>query len=595
MTKKRMRHLKMKTIDGNKTLFKQLLKLSAPYKWFVLSGLIAVVALSGIDALFAYLIAPIINKGFVQRDSHFIHYLPLVVLLLFLLRGVFEYVSTYQLSKSTKYLLADMRKKVFHQMLHLPIDYYRAHSSGSMISLLIYNVDQLSNATTTTVLIAVREFALLVGLVFVMFFLNWQLSSLLFVILPLVAILFRVSSRKIRKIGHLTQALMGQVTQTAQEAIHNIEVLKLYTASQYEQKRFDASIDAAKSQDLKAVKTNSLSSGVIQILFSLVLATILYVAMLPSMHLTAGTFAAIIGALIQLLRPIRRLTSLNNSVQIGLAGAKSVFTFLDLPHEEDRGTLPKKNSEGLVAFKQVTFYYPNKDIPALDAVEFEAHQGTITALVGYSGGGKTTLINCISRLLLPQKGMITLDGKDIQAYKLDDLRSLIALVSQSPQLFNDSILNNIAYGQQVNEHSMKRVVQAAKDANIWEFIESLPQGLETKIGDHGVLLSGGQKQRLAIARAIYKNAPILILDEATSALDSHNEKIIQTALDRLMKGRTTFVIAHRLSTILHADQILVLDQGKIVERGKHQDLLDYNQLYARLYDIQFAQNVSKDS
>jgi subfamily B ATP-binding cassette protein MsbA len=595
MTKKRMRHLKMKTIDGNKTLFKQLLKLSAPYKWFVLSGLIAVVALSGIDALFAYLIAPIINKGFVQRDSHFIHYLPLVVLLLFLLRGVFEYVSTYQLSKSTKYLLADMRKKVFHQMLHLPIDYYRAHSSGSMISLLIYNVDQLSNATTTTVLIAVREFALLVGLVFVMFFLNWQLSSLLFVILPLVAILFRVSSRKIRKIGHLTQALMGQVTQTAQEAIHNIEVLKLYTASQYEQKRFDASIDAAKSQDLKAVKTNSLSSGVIQILFSLVLATILYVAMLPSMHLTAGTFAAIIGALIQLLRPIRRLTSLNNSVQIGLAGAKSVFTFLDLPHEEDRGTLPKKNSEGLVAFQQVTFYYPNKDIPALDAVEFEAHQGTITALVGYSGGGKTTLINCISRLLLPQKGMITLDGKDIQAYKLDDLRSLIALVSQSPQLFNDSILNNIAYGQQVNEHSMKRVVQAAKDANIWEFIESLPQGLETKIGDHGVLLSGGQKQRLAIARAIYKNAPILILDEATSALDSHNEKIIQTALDRLMKGRTTFVIAHRLSTILHADQILVLDQGKIVERGKHQDLLDYNQLYARLYDIQFAQNVSKDS
>jgi subfamily B ATP-binding cassette protein MsbA len=589
-----MRHLKMKTIEGNKTLFKQLLKLSAPYKWFVLSGLIAVVALSGIDALFAYLIAPIINKGFVQRDSHFIHYLPLLVLLLFLLRGVFEYVSTYQLSKSTKYLLADMRKKVFHHMLLLPIDYYRSHSSGSMISLLIYNVDQLSNATTTTVLIAVREFALLVGLVFVMFFLNWQLSSLLFVILPLVAILFRVSSRKIRKIGHLTQALMGQVTQTAQEAIHNIEVLKLYTASQYEQKRFDASIDAAKSQDLKAVKTNSFSSGVIQILFSLVLATILYIAMLPSMHLTAGTFAAIIGALIQLLRPIRRLTSLNNSVQIGLAGAKSVFTFLDLPHEEDQGTLAKKNSEGLVAFKQVTFYYPNKDTPALDAVEFEAYQGTITALVGYSGGGKTTLINCISRLLLPQKGMITLDGKDIQAYKLDDLRSLIALVSQSPQLFNDSILNNIAYGQQVNEQNMQRVIQAAKDANIWEFIESLPEGLETKIGDHGVLLSGGQKQRLAIARAIYKNAPILILDEATSALDSHNEKIIQTALDRLMKGRTTFVIAHRLSTILHADQILVLDQGKIVERGKHQDLLDYNQLYARLYDIQFAQNISKE-
>ena len=257
--------------QNNKTLFKQLLKLSAPYKWLVFTGLAAVIALSGIDALFAYLIEPIINKGFVQRDSHFIRYLPLLVLVLFLFRGAFEYISTYQLSKSTKYLLADMRKKVFHKMLRLPIDYYRSHSSGSIISLLIYNVDQLSNATTTTVLVAIRELALLVGLVFVMFFLNWQLSSLLIVILPLVAILFRVSSRKIRKIGHVTQSLMGQVTQTAQEAVHNIEVLKLYTANAYEQNRFNASIDAAKFQDLKAAKTSSISSGVIQILFSLVL------------------------------------------------------------------------------------------------------------------------------------------------------------------------------------------------------------------------------------------------------------------------------------------------------------------------------------
>jgi subfamily B ATP-binding cassette protein MsbA len=586
----------MKSINlNNKTLAKQLLKASAPYKWLLLTGLLAVIALSCIDAFFAYLIEPIINKGFVQRDSHFIYYLPLLVLVLFLFRGVFEYISTYQLSKSTKYLLAEMRKKVFHTLLRLPIDYFRSHSSGSMISLLIYNVDQLSNATTTTVLIAVREFALLVGLVFVMFFLNWQLSSLLFVILPLVAILFRVSSKKIRKIGHLTQTLMGQVTQTAQEAIHNIEVLKLYTACAYEQKRFDANIDAAKQQDLKAVQTNSMSSGVIQVLFSLVLATILYVAMLPTMHLSAGAFAAIIGALVQLLRPIRRLTSLNNSIQIGLAGAKSVFSFLQLPHETDEGFIKIDKSKGLIAFHDVSFYYPNQDKPALDQIHFESHPGTITALVGYSGGGKTTLINCISRFLSPKQGSITLDGKNLSEYTLTDLRRQIALVSQTPQLFNDSIINNIAYGQKIDDEVIQKVIAAAKDANIWDFIQTLQNGLETFIGDHGVLLSGGQKQRLAIARAIYKNAPILILDEATSALDSHNEQIIQTALDRLMQGRTTFVIAHRLSTILHADQILVLDQGRIVERGKHEDLLNLNQLYARLYDIQFAQKKLKDA
>lgn len=583
------------TEKTNKTLFKQLFKLSKPYLWYVIIGLLAAIALSSIDALFAYLIAPIINKGFVAKDYHFIKFLPLLVLLLFLLRGLCEFISTFQLSKSTKCLLADMRKKVFHKMLRLPIQYFRENSSGSIVSLLIYNVDQLSNATTTTVLIAVRELALLIGLVFVMFYLNWKLSSLLFVILPLVAILFRVSSKKIRKIGHVAQDLMGEVTQTAQEAIHNIEVLKLYTASDYEQKRFDASIDAARRQDLKAVKTNSISSGIIQVLFALVLSTILYVAMMPSMHLSAGAFAAVIGALVQLLRPIRRLTSLNNSIQIGLAGAKSVFTFLDLSNEQDQGQLDKKATKGLVSFDQVYFQYPNKDKLALNNISFDAMPGTITALVGYSGGGKTTLINCIPRFLLPQQGQITLDGEDLHNYELNDLRSKIALVSQSPQLFNDTVLNNIAYGQRVTEAEMDKVIEAAKAANIWDFIEELPEGLETKIGDHGVLLSGGQKQRLAIARAIYKDAPILILDEATSALDSHNEKIIQAALDRLMQGRTTFVIAHRLSTILHADQILVLNEGEIVERGKHEQLLQNNQLYARLYDIQFANLPAEDA
>jgi len=581
------------TEKTNSSLFKQLFKISKPYMWYVITGLIAAIGLSGIDALFAYLIAPIINQGFVHRNMHFIKYLPLLVLGLFLLRGLFEFTSTYQLSKSTKCLLADMRKKVFRKMLRLPINYFKENSSGSIVSLLIYNVDQLSNATTTTVLIAVRELALLIGLVFVMFYLNWRLSSLLFVILPLVAILFRISSRKIRKIGHITQGLMGTVTQTAQEAIHNIEVLKLYTASDYEQKRFDASIDAARSQDLKAVKTNSISSAVIQVLFALVLATILYAAMMPSMHLSAGSFAAIIGALVQLLRPIRRLTSLNNSIQIGLAGAKSVFGFLDLADESNDGKRTELTTTGYIRFDQVSFSYPNTNKIALNNINFEAKPGTITALVGYSGGGKTTLINSIPRFLLPQQGVVELDGESINRYELDALREKIALVSQTPQLFNDSILNNIAYGQQVGQAGKDKVIVAAKAANIWEFIQSLPEGLETTIGDRGILLSGGQKQRLAIARAIYKDAPILILDEATSALDSHNEKIIQSALDHLMEGRTTFVIAHRLSTILHADQILVMHEGEIIERGTHQELINNNNHYARLYNIQFANTSNK--
>ena len=564
------------------------LVLSAKQYWLIFTiGILATICGSGIDSTLAWLVKPIINKGFIEKDVGFIHWLPLLIVLVFVGRGVAGFVSNYFISRVGRSVVMDFRQAIFGQLMRLPATFYDQHSSGQILSTIIYNVEQVASATTDALLTVAREGFLVIGLLVVMFTISWRLSLLFLVIAPVASFVLKKNSQRLRNLSGSVQYSMADVMHIAEEAIEGYKVIRTFGGEQFETGKFNKATQVNRNREMKVVATNSIGTTAVQMIAVIPIVVILYLATSSSLGVSAGSFAAIVVAMMGLLTPLRRVTRVNSTIQKGIAGAHSIFNFIDQQTEKDNGTLRLQRAKGAVEFSKVGFSYPNTSIKVLDNISFKIEPGKTIALVGRSGSGKSTLVNLLPRFYDIAEGQIKIDGIDIHEYYLADLRNQFAFVSQQVVLFNDTIAANIAYGQ-FQGVSETDIIQAAEAAYAMNFIRDLPDGLNTMVGENGVLLSGGQRQRLAIARALLKDAPILILDEATSALDTESERHIQKALDKLMQQRTTLVIAHRLSTIENADLIMVLDKGRIIEIGTHQQLLAASRHYARLYNVDFA-------
>jgi len=578
-----------KLIDGIQT-YKRLLTFVRKYWAIFVLGVIGTTMLSLIDAGFTWMVKPIINQGFIDRDVYFIKWLPLVIIFIFLLRGVAGFISNYFINRVARNVVMDFRRLIFNKLLRLPAKFYDHNSSGHLLSTIIYNVEQVAQASSDALLTCLRESSLAIGLIAVMFVVNWRLSLLFLIISPLIAWVLKWSSSRLRRLSSSVQESVGDVTHVADEGIQGYKVIRLFGGQQYEQKKFFLATKRNQQRELKVVITNSVGTVLVQLLIAIPISITLLFATMPSMNVSAGSFAAIVVSMISLLRPVRRMTLVNAEIQKGVAGAGSIFSILDEEVERDTGTRALKKAEGRIEYKDVNFRYISSKGSILRNITFSVQPGHTVAIVGRSGSGKSTLINLLLRFYEVNQGEISVDGVNITEYRLMDLRKQFAFVSQNTTLFDDTIANNIAYsvGDTV---SREQIREAAKTAHAMEFIKQLPNGLDTLVGENGVLLSGGQRQRIAIARALLKDAPILILDEATSALDTQSERHIQAALERLMQKRTTLVIAHRLSTVQNADWIMVMKDGAIVEHGTHRDLIGRDGAYAALHDIQFREEV----
>ncbi|MEK6731326.1 MAG: lipid A export permease/ATP-binding protein MsbA [Pseudomonadota bacterium] len=580
------------TLKTDSKLYLRLLDYIRQYWVAFVIALLANVSYAGVDAGFTYLLKPILNKGFIARDLQFIHFLPFLILGAFLLRGISNIAGNYFIEFVSRGVVMRFRQDLFAHLIKLPAFYYDNTSSGKILSVLLYNVEQVANAGADAITTLVQSGFMIIGLLAVMFMMNWQLSLLYLILMPVIAITVRLSTKRLRRISLSLQTQMGEVTTIAEEAVEGYKVVRMFGGQNYEICKFDRAVRRNRWRELKDTLTKAFTVSGIQLLAALVIAFTVYFVTSGSFSgiMTAGSFASLIAAMLALLKPLKDFTKVNATIQKGLAGAQSIFELLDQSVEEDKGTKVFSRMRGEITFDRVTFAYPLTEKVILKNINFKTQPGQCIALVGRSGGGKTTLISLLQRFYNVEHGSIAIDGVDIRDIKLESLRQQFALVSQNVTLFNDTVAHNIAYGR-FAEAAESEIITAAKAANAWEFIEQLPNGLNTVIGENGVLLSGGQRQRIAIARAILKNAPILILDEATSSLDTESEREIQTALDQLIKNRTTIVIAHRLSTIENADMILVIDHGELVESGTHTALLALNGQYAKLHKMQFKAHV----
>ncbi|MEN2506408.1 lipid A export permease/ATP-binding protein MsbA [Stutzerimonas stutzeri] len=512
---------------------------------------------------------------------------PLLIVLIALWQGVGSFLGNYYLAKVSMGLVQDLRVALFNNLLTLPNRYFDNHNSGHLISRITYNVTMVTGAATDAIKVVVREGMSVVFLFATLLFMNWKLTLVMVAILPVIGLMVSSASKKFRKQSKKIQLAMGDVTHVASETIQGYRVVRSFGGEGYEQQRFLLASEDNKRKQLSMVKTNAVYTPSLQLLIYSAMAALMFLVLLLRGDASAGDLVAYITLAGLLPKPIRQLSEVSSTIQKGVAGAESIFEQLDEEAEIDYGTQEREKVTGRLEVRDLTFCYPGSEQPVLKGISFVAEPGQMVALVGRSGSGKSTLANLIPRFYHHEQGQILLDGLDVEQYRLRNLRRHIALVTQHVTLFNDTVRNNIAYGDLAGA-PLEAVKEAARDAYAAEFIEKMPQGYDTLVGENGVLLSGGQRQRLAIARALLKNAPLLILDEATSALDTESEQHIQTALDQVMQGRTTLVIAHRLSTIEKADLILVMDQGEIVEQGTHTGLLAQNGYYARLHSKQFA-------
>lgn len=558
--------------------------------WFalILAG-IASMIYSGVDAWFVYFLKPLLNKGLVAKNVHFLRFAPVLVLGVFLLRGAASFVSNYYIASASRSVIMCLRQDLFGHLQRLPSRFYDNNSTGQVLSVLLYGVDQVANASADVLTTAIQSIFLIIGLVIVMFSISWKLTLMYFVMLPMVTVIMRVASLRIRRLSLGIQDSIGDMSHCAEENIEGYKVVRAFEGQSYEVDKFNKATRLNRQREMKVVASRSISVALVQCITAAALSLTLYVATLDiaGSLLTPGGFVAMVAAMLALLKPMKDMAFVQNKLYRGLAGAQSVFETLDQPAEKDEGQLTLTRANGHIVFSNVSFHYDNRKA-VLNNINLQVEPGKIVALVGRSGSGKSTLVSLLPRFYDGFDGDILLDGHRIQDYRLLDLRRQFALVSQNVTLFQDTVRNNIAYGR-FDTVSDAEIIEAAKAAHALEFIERLPQGLDSLIGENGVLLSGGQRQRIAIARAILKDAPILILDEATSALDTESERFIQAALDELMKKRTTLVIAHRLSTVEHADKIVVMDEGSIIEMGSHLELLAQGGHYAKLYQMQFKE------
>jgi len=569
-------------------IFRRLLGYVFPLWRAFAVAIVGMVFVAGTETGFAALMKPLLDGSFVQRNPEVIRLVPVALIGLFLVRGVASFLANYWMAWVARQVIKTLRGEMFHHLLRLPVVFFDTTASGTLLAKLTYDVEQVAQATTNVITMLVRDTLTVIGLLAWMFYINWKLALILLVGTPLIAHIITYISRRFRRYSTRIQDSVGEVTQIAEESIEGQRVVKTFGGQGYEWGRFDAANEHNRVLNMKMEMTSAASVPVIQFIAAMAAAAVIYFATRPAMlhSLTVGTFVSFVAAMMMLLAPMKRLAKVNATLQRGLAAAESIFRFIDLPGEPDSGTHRAERCRGEVRFEQVGFAYDEEKGNVLHDIELSVEPGQTVAFVGRSGSGKSTLVSLLPRFYDIQKGRITLDGTELHDYALENLRDQFALVSQHIVLFNDTVANNIAYGR-LEGADRAAVERAAEAAHAMEFIRDLPQGLDTLVGENGVLLSGGQRQRLAIARALLKDAPILILDEATSALDTHSERYIQAALEALMQNRTTFVIAHRLSTIEGADQIVVMDRGRIVERGRHEELLARNGHYAALYRMQF--------
>ena len=568
--------------------YRALLSLAFEHKLYFTAAVIGMIVFAGTEASFAYIMKPMLDEGFIEGDPFVIKMVPIAIILIFLVRMVAIFTRTYCMDYIGRNVINSLRQTMFEKLMTMTSTEYDQSSSGAIITRFSFDVERVARSVSSSLTVFIQDSLRIIVLLGYMFWLNWQLTCVFLLAGPIIFLIVVKLTGRFRSLSKSIQSSMGDVSQVAQEVIDSNRIVKIFGGDEFERKKFVKINKNNLRLHLKLSVAQAISVPLIQFIVSIAFAAIVAFATSESMRgiISTGDFVSFIIGMTMVLAPMRVLSSINASIQEGIAAGESIFAFTASESEDDSGKTSLKRARGQLSFNNISLKYHNNDALVLDNISFKVEPNQTIAIVGRSGSGKSSLVNLIPRLYEIDSGEIRLDGERIQDYQLKDLRRQVAYVGQDVRLFNDTVRNNIAYGLSGSVGD-EEIIDAAKQAYAWEFIESMPDQLDTVVGERGVLLSGGQRQRIAIARALLKDAPILILDEATSALDTESERYIQNAIENLMTNRTTLVIAHRLSTIEHADRILVLDHGKLLEQGDHNSLLDSNGVYAKLHSMQF--------
>ncbi|MCZ6809655.1 MAG: lipid A export permease/ATP-binding protein MsbA [Proteobacteria bacterium] len=580
----------------NVAVYRRLWRYATPYWVIGSAAIVAMATAAGVEATLIILLKPLTDQTLVEHNLETARWMPWAFIGIFIVRGLAGYTSEYSLGWIGRGVISSLRRDVFQKFLTLPTRFFEMQATGPLLARMTYNVEMVAEASANVVTVMVRDLLTVVACIGVMLWHSIRLTAFVAIVVPLIAITVRVLSGAFRRYSGRIQDSIGDVTRVSEEVLMGNRIVKVFGGHEYERNRIAEADGKNRKQNMKLINARALGVAVTQVLFAFGIAGVIYVAGKEAAmgSLSPGTFISFIGAMILMLQPLRRLTTLNASLQRGITAADSLFSIMDEPDEVDSGTFRKDRVDGTVEFKNVNFSYGGRNAPVLRDLSVRIEAGSSLAIVGHSGSGKSTLVSLLPRFYDVESGTILLDDRPVEEYTLENLRDNISLVTQDVVLFNDTIANNLAYGQ-LRQCSRADLLRAAEAAHVIDFIKEMPEGLETMVGDRGVLLSGGQRQRIAIGRALLKDAPVLILDEATSSLDTKSERHIQDALKHLMKNRTTLVIAHRLSTVEGADRIIVLDKGSIVESGTHRELIAHDGLYADLYRMQFSDEQNGDS